>query len=165
MLKAVFKPAQFTGWHMAGVLCLFFGTIIAVNMVLAVNASTTWTGLVVKNSYVASQHYNETLAAAARQAKRGWTGDVVYAGGQISLRLADKQGAPIAAEAVTAEVGRPTYEQRDHVVTLTRVGPGHYSAADPLEDGLWEVAVRVETAGEEPWLMTYRFTLEDGVAR
>ena len=73
MLKAVFKPAQFTGWHMAGVLCLFFGTIIAVNMVLAVNASTTWTGLVVKNSYVASQHYNETLAAAARQAKRGWT--------------------------------------------------------------------------------------------
>ncbi|MEQ8601719.1 MAG: FixH family protein [Marivibrio sp.] len=165
MLKSVFRPDRFTGWHMFGVLCAFFGTIVTVNMVLAFNASSTWTGLVVQNSYVASQEYNAKLAAAAEQAERGWTGDVGYAGGEISLRLADAEGAPISASAVTAHVGRPTFEQRDHDVTLAKVGPGHYTVADALEDGLWEVAVTVETATQEPWFMTYRITIRDGIAQ
>ena len=42
----------FTGWHMAVITISFFAVIIAVNLTLAVFASTSWTGLVVANSYV-----------------------------------------------------------------------------------------------------------------
>ena len=62
MIKAVksfVAPTEFTGWHMFTIICMFFGTIITVNMILAFNAGSTWTGLVVKNTYVASQIFNE----------------------------------------------------------------------------------------------------------
>ena len=51
LLKNFFAPEEFTGWHMVGVMCLFFGTIISVNLYLAYQANHSWTGLVVKNSY------------------------------------------------------------------------------------------------------------------
>ena len=52
----------FTGRHMLAVVFAFFGTIITVNLVMAFLATGTFPGLVVKNSYIASQHYNERLA-------------------------------------------------------------------------------------------------------
>ena len=44
----------------------FFGVIIAVNVVMATLASTSWTGLVVENSYVASQEFNRKADARPR---------------------------------------------------------------------------------------------------
>ena len=58
----------FTGRHMLAVVCTFFGVVIAVNVVMAIAATGTFPGLVVANSYVASQGYNELLAAARAQA-------------------------------------------------------------------------------------------------
>ena len=55
MIRDFFRPTEFTGYHMLGVLVLYFGTIITVNLVMARFAITTWTGLVVENTYVASQ--------------------------------------------------------------------------------------------------------------
>jgi nitrogen fixation protein FixH len=159
MLKRVFMPERFTGWHMLGVLGLFFGTIVAVNAVLAVFASGTWTGLVVKNSYVASQHYNEKLEAADRQAARGWTGRLSYEQGRLAFRLDGPDGAPILAERVSAEIGRPAHESRDHTLELARTGPGRYAAPDDLEAGLWQVTVRAERAGEPDWHLTYRLSV------
>ena len=50
------KPGfTFTGWHMLTIMLLFFGTIISVNVTMAWNAVTSWSGLVVQNTYVASQ--------------------------------------------------------------------------------------------------------------
>ena len=62
MFAQIVRPDRFTGWHMVGVLGLFFGVTILVNLALAFFANGSWTGLIVKNSYVASQHYNERLA-------------------------------------------------------------------------------------------------------
>ncbi len=47
----------------------FFGVIIAVNVTMATIAIASWTGLVVQNSYVASQEF-ETQAPRARGAAR-----------------------------------------------------------------------------------------------
>ena len=46
---------RFTGFHMLACMIVFFGVIVAVNLTMATLASQSWTGLVVKNSYVASQ--------------------------------------------------------------------------------------------------------------
>ena len=47
-----------------------FGVIIGVNLVLALSAVRTFPGLEVKNSYVASQTFDERRAA---QEALGWT--------------------------------------------------------------------------------------------
>ena len=64
---------HFTGRHAAAILVGFFGVVIAVNMLMAVLATRTFGGVVVENSYVASQKYNRWLAEARRQQQLGWT--------------------------------------------------------------------------------------------
>ena len=64
---------RITGWHAAAGLVAFFGLVIAVNLTMAVYATTTFGGVVVDNSYVASQKYNGWLKAAERQRALGWT--------------------------------------------------------------------------------------------
>jgi nitrogen fixation protein FixH len=57
---------------MLAVVFVFFGVIIAVNIALAVAATGTFPGLVVENSYVSIQNYDEILARAREQDKAGW---------------------------------------------------------------------------------------------
>lgn len=64
---------RFTGGHALAVLIAFFGVVIAVNLTMAMFATSTFGGVVVENSYVASQHYNDWLAAARRQDELDWT--------------------------------------------------------------------------------------------
>src|SRR3546814_332952 len=68
------QPVQkrFTGRHAAMILVAFFGVVIAVNIVMASFALSTFGGTVVDNSYVASQHYNQWLARADAQDRLGW---------------------------------------------------------------------------------------------
>src|SRR5258707_1136166 len=80
-----------TGWHMLAIVSLFFGVIIAVNIALAVAATGTFPGLVVENSYVSSQHYDELLARAREQDKAGWRDNLTVDGGV--LRFALSRGA------------------------------------------------------------------------
>lgn len=49
---------RFTGYHMIACVVSFFAVIIFANVTMAWFASSSWTGLVVKNSYVASQQFN-----------------------------------------------------------------------------------------------------------
>lgn len=63
---------RFTGWHFAAIITAFFGVVIAVNVTMAVLAVRTFGGVVVENSYVASQEYNGWLKAAQRQRRLGW---------------------------------------------------------------------------------------------
>ena len=58
---------EIKGGHVLAMLLAFFGVIIAVNMVMAYFANSTWSGLVVENGYVASQNFDENLAKAKAQ--------------------------------------------------------------------------------------------------
>lgn len=64
---------RFSGRHMTAILLAFFGVVVAVNFTMATFATRTFGGVVVANSYVASQKYNGWLAAARRQDQLGWT--------------------------------------------------------------------------------------------
>ena len=66
------RAGALTGRHVAIIFVAFFGTVIAVNLVMASLASATFGGLVVENSYVASQKYNGWLDAARKQDRLGW---------------------------------------------------------------------------------------------
>lgn len=127
-----------TGWHALGIVCLFFGTIIAVNVAMALMATGTFPGLVVKNSYVASQHYNALLKESRAQEDRGWSADLQTEDGVLEVRLTDPSDAPITGLRVVARVGRPASASEDRVLEF-KIGTDGYVAMDTLPSGRWMV--------------------------
>jgi hypothetical protein len=58
--------------HMTAILVAFFGVVVVVNFTMAGYASSTFGGIVVENSYVASQHFNRWLDEARAEDRLGW---------------------------------------------------------------------------------------------
>ncbi len=139
MINAIIRPEKFTGWHMALVMGLFFGTIVTVNMTLAYYANTTWTGLVVKNSYVASQHFDTETARLKKQQELGWTIAAGYGAGTVSLDVLDKSGSPVDIAELSAKIGRPVTESDDRQLPLTRAHDGSFVAETELAKGIWQI--------------------------
>jgi nitrogen fixation protein FixH len=137
----------FTGKHMLLVVLLFFGTIIAVNVVMIVAATGTFPGLIVKNSYVASQNYNELLERARVQGDTGWKADVAAPDGVVTFRLRDRDGVALQRLHVTALIGRPSSTREDRLIELFE-GPGGYTATEQLPAGLWDVDIEAMRDGE-----------------
>ena len=138
---------RFTGNHMAFCMVAFFSVIIAVNLTMATLASKSWTGLVVKNSYVASQDFNRELAAAREQRERGWKGTITHVPGRIDFVLKSANGTPIRLDQALLELGRPAFEQQATALPLTYLGDGLYRADRDLEPGPWQLSVRADKDG------------------
>ncbi|MFD0917008.1 FixH family protein [Pseudahrensia aquimaris] len=129
------------GWHVLSMFIAFFGVIIVVNVFMATLASSTWTGLIVKNSYVASQTFNAELAAARAQQVAGWKSQLAYQDGRLSVSLTGKEGEPLMLNAARVTFGRPAFEQQDQTVDLVPVGQGQYAVDVNLASGEWFVQV------------------------
>lgn len=153
---------RFTGWHMLGVMLLFFGTIITVNLVMAWNAVSSWSGLVVQNTYVASQEFNGKVEKARAFAESGFAGELTIADGRVSYRLHDAAGGPIAADAVTVTFKRPTDEREDFTLTLVGDGEGNYSAARTLPAGQWIADIASVRGGQPIFHQTIRTVVAGG---
>ena len=63
---------EITGRHVAAMFGAGFGVIIAVNVLLATKAVSTFPGLEVKNSYVASQTFDADRARAMTMVEQEW---------------------------------------------------------------------------------------------
>lgn len=161
MLARVLGTEKFTGWHMAAVIGLFFGTIIAVNITLAYFALKSWSGLVVPNSYIASQHFNEVTEEKRKQAALGWQSDVAYQDGLFALRLTDQYGNLIDDVTVNAVIGRPVSDAADQAVVLTRKADGNYAVETMLKSGVWDVAVSASRDDQITWEKTIRIHIEE----
>lgn len=157
------KP--FTGWHMLGVLFLFFGTIITVNLIMAYYANSTWSGLVVKNSYVASQEFNGKVEQVKAQEALGFKGKLSSGNGKLAWSLVDKTGAPVAADNVTVLLRRPVTETADKTVTMARLSDGTWSVDHQIEDGLWIAVIDAATRDTGVWRETIRFSVVNGVIK
>ena len=92
-MTGIKAPGRFTGRHMAAILIGFFAVVLAVNLMLARLASSTFGGVVVENSYVASQHFNRWLDAAAAERSLGWKAQASRrADGRVAVVLAGAGG-------------------------------------------------------------------------
>lgn len=131
----------FTGWHMFGVLVLFFGTIITVNLTMAYFATSTWSGLVVKNTYIASQEFNGKAAAIRDMLATGIKGKLTVSKGEILYELAIAGSGPVEVDKVTAHFKRPVGEHQDFIAELQPIGNGRYSVSHEVLPGHWIVEV------------------------
>lgn len=137
----------FTGRHMTAILVAGFGVVIAVNLVMARLAVSTFGGVVVENSYVASQEYNKWLAEAEQSRALGWQPVVERRGdGRVEVRFAE-QGSPLELGAIARH---PLGRLPDNPLTFTVAGPGHFVSTAPLPGGRW--TLRLEgRAGRDVW--------------
>ncbi|HEY9020636.1 MAG: FixH family protein [Paracoccaceae bacterium] len=126
---------QLTGRHVLMIFCGAFGIIIGVNLLLAWSAVSTFPGLEVKNSYVASQQFDERKAA---QEALGWTVRADAAEGEVILRFTDAQGLPVRVGALDAVVGRATHVADDIRPEFIFDGVA-YVAPVHLADGNWNI--------------------------
>jgi len=138
---------RFTGWHFTAIITAFFGVVIAVNLTMAVFATRTFGGVVVENSYVASQKYNGWLAAAKRQQQLAWS---------IDPGLDDQRRVTIALSIDGAEVDgfarHPLGREAD--IPLTFVTRGAQSqSVNSLPPGRWNIHLLVRRGESEARLI------------
>jgi hypothetical protein len=140
-------PKRFTGKHMALVMTGFFGVVVGVNVLLANLAVSTFSGVVVENSYVASQGFNQLLGAARADKALGWKLDLARGtDGAARFTLTDASGAPLQGAVVRAQADHPLGAKVPAIMLAPKeVAPGVYEA--PLAGGRWHVAVEVRQQG------------------
>lgn len=154
--EAMPRPqGKFTGKHLLAIMVAFFGVIIAVNFTMAWFASNSWTGLVVSNSYVASQHFNEELEAAREQKARGWKSAIAYRENRLSLKLVDQSENPVILDRLKAVAGRPATEIADRTVDFQYAGGGLWIAETELGHGLWKLDI-TGSKGDKPYRLDAR---------
>ena len=139
----------FTGWHMAAITISFFAVIIAVNLTLAFFASTSWTGLVVANSYVASQSFNRDAEIARQQQALGWQMNLTVNRGLAKIAILDRDSQPMPGLNIRAVLQRPTDEAGDQELKLQDKGAGIYLAQGPISRGVWIADITAENSDQE----------------
>ncbi len=151
----------FTGRHMLTIMITFFAVVIAVNVTMATVAGTSWTGLVVPNSYVASQEFNGRLAAARAQAELGWTATLLVENGEVRLTIVDREERAVPIRAASLALRSPATDRKDATIQLERTedefrGPAH------IADGQWVVEIQAGMAHGGTWRETRRILLRNG---
>jgi len=129
---------QITGKHVFIGFASAFAIIIGVNLVLAFSAVRTFPGLEVKNSYVASQEFNDRKAA---QEGLGWTIAADHADGMLTLGITDEAGEPVEVARLEATVGRATHVFDDQTPEF-RFDGSAYVARVALGDGNWNIRMK-----------------------
>lgn len=126
---------KFTGRHAAMIFVGAFGVIIAVNLTLAFSAVKTFPGLEVKNSYVASQQFDDRRAA---QQALGWQVAARTTGGLLILTIADAEGRPVRVDRLEATMGRATHVKEDFTPAFRFDGTAYVAPAE-LGPGNWNL--------------------------
>lgn len=124
-----------------------FAIIFAPNLILAYYASQTFSGLVVANSYVASQEFDIRTRA---QEALGWTASLDHADGQLDLAFHDAEGRPVRPATLDVTVGRPTTANTDRQLELVHTVAG-YTAPAILEPGRWIVRIEATAPDGTVW--------------
>lgn len=109
-----------------------FGVVIAANLTLAFSAASSWPGLIVKNSYVASQGWNARTEA---HEALGWEAALAYGEGRVRAEITDAEGRKVEG-AFELRIGRPAHDREDRVLPLAPAG-GALEAPVALAPGTW----------------------------
>jgi len=139
---------RFTGYHMAACIIGFFLVVIAVNATMATIAERSFTGTVVDNSYVASQHFNRWLAEAKAQDKLGWNATIGLDDARVTVLLTGPE-ALIRNAGLSGTAIHPLGHLPDRTIHFTRSGPGEFRSTERLPHGRWQVRVTAEHGGDQ----------------
>jgi nitrogen fixation protein FixH len=138
----------FTGRRTLAVICGGFAVVLAANLALAVFASRSHPGLVVENSYVASQKFNGWLAQGRAQKAMGWTVTTKASPLDLTVTALGSLGAPLTGLSVVASLEHPIGAAPTRNLRLVETAPGIYSAPHGLTAGQWRTEIRLQRGSE-----------------
>jgi nitrogen fixation protein FixH len=136
---------EFTGRHMAAVMVGGFGLVIGINLVMASLAGATFGGVVVENSYVASQKFNTWLGKAQRARELGWEIGLAWSDGG---RLLVETGRVPEGGEVSGTARHPLGREEDRSLHFTDAGNGTFLSREGLPAGRWTVRLEIRAGGE-----------------
>jgi nitrogen fixation protein FixH len=139
-----------TGRHVLAYLLLFFGTVFSVNFYMASSAIRTFSGLEADKPYQDGLRYDDEIARAREQARRGWSVDARVRlkgdGATVDVTQKDMSGYATQGLSVTALFTHPADRRRDVKVALASIGAGHYQGVVPVAAGQWDVIIEASDA-------------------
>ncbi|MCB2079223.1 MAG: FixH family protein [Novosphingobium sp.] len=138
---------EFTGKHMLTVMVLGFGVVVGVNLLMARYATSTFGGVVVENSYVASQKFNGWLESAERSSQLGW--DIAVEREFDGKVAVSTRNVPAGAK-VRAIARHPLGRLPDSELGFVPVSADRFVSTTPIKDGRWIVRLEV-AAGPDLW--------------
>jgi nitrogen fixation protein FixH len=147
------------GRHVLAGLVAFFSAVFAVNGAMIYSAISTYSGVVSSEPYRKGLHYNDRIAADARQANLQWQDAIALQGeGRVLFRLTDADGSPVRGLDIEAVVGRPTTNRQDVKLILQPLADGSYAGQiAPLPPGIWLVTIEARLTGSpDPVFRTRR---------
>ncbi|MCA8881949.1 MAG: FixH family protein [Rhodobacteraceae bacterium] len=115
-----------------------FGIVIGVNILLAVEATRTFPGLEVENSFVASQEFDADRTA---QEALGWSARADYDNGALTIDFRGPDGRPVDVDRIEALVGWATSTRDDFAPDFRREGSTFRAPVD-LVAGNWDVFLK-----------------------
>ncbi|ULJ74373.1 FixH family protein [Rhizobium gallicum] len=131
----------FTGHHMLIAMASFFAVVIGVNAVMATFASRRWSGLVVEDTYVASQEFNRKAAAMRAMAASGISGNLSLSHDVIHYDIKNRDGSPATVQDVTLTFRRPVGDREDFQLVLTKKSEGRFEVEHHVRSGDWIVEI------------------------
>jgi len=137
----------FTGWHITAILVGGFGLVVAVNFSMAYLATSTFGGVTVENSYVASQEFNRWLDRAASEKALGWS--ATLARNPAGRLVATTKEVPVGAR-VEAVARHPLGRLPDRTLRLLPRGEGVFVSTEVLPASRWTVRLEI-VADEQVW--------------
>jgi nitrogen fixation protein FixH len=147
------KPEfRLTGPKILLILFGFFGTIMAVNFVMAYYAIHTFSGMQTEKPYESGLAYNRAIAEAKAQSALGWKVDIhseKQADGtlRLSASLKDASNLPLNDLFIHVRLLSPTDSKHDHEAVLVFDHDGVYHGSTPTEAGQWDVELIAERDG------------------
>lgn len=138
---------KLTGWHVLAIFVGAFGVIIGVNLLLAFSAVRTFPGLEVKNSYVASQSFDDRRDA---QEALGWDVRADAHGGLLILTITDQAGVPVHVMDLDATLGRATHVKDDLSPEFTFDGKAYVAQAE-VGPGNWNIRMKARALDGTPF--------------
>ncbi|MFY0596951.1 MAG: FixH family protein [Cognatishimia sp.] len=138
---------RFTGRHAAMIFISAFAVIIGVNLVLAFSAVKTFPGLEVKNSYVASQTFDDRKLA---QEALGWHITAEASGGFVILSVLDQDGRAVEVQNLEAVLGRATHVKDDLQPEFQFDGRVYVARAE-LGEGNWNIRMKAQAYDGTPF--------------
>lgn len=155
---------RLTGKKVLFILIAFFSVIAAVNGVMAYVAINTFSGLQTQRPYETGVKFNDAIAQARLQDNQHWKVDTHVeraSNGAVNLTiaLADRQGAAIADSELNVKLVSPVDSRRDARFVLTADGPGRYHGAAEATAGQWDLVIEAKRSQDAVFRSVSRVTL------
>lgn len=133
---------------------LGFLVVVAVNAVLIVTATGSFSGLVVAHPYKKGIEYNHMHQALAEQKELGWQYSLQTSprDGQVRvvMQWSDKAALALSDLVVTLEASRPVENIAPITAELQPQGGGRYETlVDLPREGLWDLRITASKGGRE----------------